>query len=205
MLEILSQIVAIAGDLHGSGPLSTDSLGALASHLVSRTVRHSAETGSGASTLLFSHASGHHLVFALDSDTGSITNVRKSPLLRAERVIFIEGATQLTMPTYSFMHPLDAVLLDGPHAWPFPDLEYYHLYPHIAPGGMLAVDNIEIPTVRRMFDILRADKMWRLDEVASNTAFFTRTDQPTFPPYWDCWNEQGYNDAYPLPPFVRDR
>src|SRR5262249_59629801 len=102
--------------------------------------------------------------------------------------------------SYGLFERLDAVLLDGPHGWPFPDLEYYYLYRYIVPGGLLGVDNLEIPTIRRMFDILRADQMWCLDEVASNTAFFTRTDAPMFHPHLDGWWEQGYNRVYPLPP-----
>jgi hypothetical protein len=197
--EILSDIISRADALHGSGALPEPSMRALVKHLESREVLHSAETGSGSSTILFSHLSDHHTVFAVDSGTGSIDNIRESPHFRADRVVFVEGATQLTVPTYKFLHPLEAVLIDGPHAWPFPDMEYFHLYPHISVNGLLAIDNIEIPTIRRMFDILRADKMWHLHEVVTNTAFFTRTEDPMFPPYWDCWNLQGYNRTYPVP------
>jgi hypothetical protein len=173
--QILSNILESAATLHGSGPLSEGSIIALSKRLSRRQIRHSVETGSSASTFVFSHLSDHHLLFSVDSGTGSIENVRKPALLRAIASSSSKGPTQLTLPTYTFTHPLDAVLLDGPHAWPFRDTEYYHLYPHIVPRGMLAIDIIEIPTMRRMLDILRADDMWNLDGAVTNTAFFTRT------------------------------
>jgi len=108
-------------------------------------------------------------------------------------VTFVLGPTQVTLPRYGFDARFQLVVLDGPHAWPFPDLEYYYFYPRIETGGLLVVDDIQIRSIRRMFEILEADAMWRLDEVVGNTAFFRRTDAPTFCPTGDGWWEQGYN------------
>jgi hypothetical protein len=47
------------------------------------------------------------------------------------------------------------VLLDGPHGYPFPDMEYYFFYPHIKPRGHLVIDDIQIPSIGRMTDILQ--------------------------------------------------
>jgi hypothetical protein len=93
-------------------------------------VRHSIETGSGASTLLFSHLSEDHTVFAMDAGTGSIRAIETSPLLRRETVTFVEGPTQVTLPLHVFPHRLQVALIDGPHGYPFPDLDYY-LYQHL--------------------------------------------------------------------------
>src|SRR5436190_535356 len=122
-----------------------------------------AETGSGASTLLFSHLSEHHTVFALDGGSGSVTNVRRSPLLRQDVVTFVEGPTQATLPQYRFTEKMQLVLIDGPHAYPFPDLEYYFLYPYLETGALLILDDIHIPTVHNLFQFLRRDAMFRLD------------------------------------------
>jgi hypothetical protein len=132
-------------------------------------------------------------VFAVDAGTGSVTSVQQSPLLRRSTVTFVEGPTQLTLPRHTFSHPLQLVLLDGPHAYPFPDLEYYHLYPHLAPGGLLIVDDIHIPTVGNLFDFLSVDEMFQVEEVVGATAFFRRTDAPTFPTTGDGHETQRYN------------
>jgi hypothetical protein len=160
---------------------------------VQKPIRNSAETGSGASTLLFSHLSENHTVFALDDNSGSVVNVRRSPLLRADRVTFIEGSTQQTLPRHQFTEKLQLALIDGPHAYPFPDLEYYFLYPHLDAGALLILDDIHIRSVHNLYDFLRHDAMFDLLEVVGSTAFFRRTAAPVFNPLGDGWPVQGYN------------
>ena len=55
--------------------------------------------------------------------------------------------------------PIDIVLIDGPHAYPFPDLEYYYFYPHIVTGGLLIIDAINIPSIRNMAEVIKQDAM----------------------------------------------
>jgi hypothetical protein len=128
-------------------------------------------------------------------------NVRRSPLLRPDVVTFVEGPTQATLPAYRFTEKLQLVLLDGPHAYPFPDLEYYFLYPHLETGALLILDDIHIPTVHNLFEFLRRDAMFELEEVVEKTAFFTRTGAPVFDPFGDGWQDQNYN-ARPLLRYV---
>jgi hypothetical protein len=180
-------------DLHGAGTVSAAALGAIAQHAGARTIRYSAETGCGATTLLLSHLSEQHTVFALDVG-GSVSNVRRSPLLREGVVSFIEGPSQRTLPQHHFSEKLQLVLIDGPHAYPFPDLEYYFLYPHLDHGALLILDDIQIRSIHNLFEFLRRDAMFRLDEVVRSTAFFTRTDAPTFDPLGDGWRKQRYNE-----------
>ncbi len=191
----LDSILRIAPTLHGSGTFSEKTLRALARHASARKIRCSVETGSGASTLLLSHLADWHIAFTVDSGSGSLENVRRSPLFRPEVVTVVEGPTQLTLPRYQFTETVQFALIDGPHGYPFPDLEYYHIYPHVEPGGMLVLDDIQIRTIHHMFEFLSVDDMWRLEEVVENTAFFARTDAPTFPPTRDRWYLQKYNDS----------
>ena len=146
--QILRRIAEVAPGLHTAGGFPRPALEAIAKQASGREILHSAETGCGASTLLLSHLSPQHTVFALDGGNGSVVNVRRSPILRQEAVTFVEGPTQLTLPRHSFADKLQLVLIDGPHAYPFPDLEYYYLNPHLDPGGILIVDDIQIPTVQ---------------------------------------------------------
>jgi hypothetical protein len=191
--DILPAILEVAPGLHRAGTLSARALQAIARHARTSEIHCSAETGSGASTLLFSHLSRRHIVFALDGGSGSVANVRRSPLLGPGAVTFVVGPTQVTLPAHSFDEKLQLVLIDGPHAYPFPDLEYYYLYPQLAPGALLILDDIHIPTVHNLFRFLRGDAMFRLDEVVGATAFFTRTAAPVFDPLGDGWMRQNYN------------
>jgi len=191
--QILEQIAEIAPSLHSAGTLSREVLRALFRHTAKRSIDYSAETGSGATTLLLSHLSKNHTVFALDVEDASITNVKDSALLESSVVTFVEGPTQQTLPRHRFDHRLQAVIIDGPHAYPFPDLEYYFLYPHLGQGALLVLDDIHIRSIHNLFDFLRADRMFHLDEVVRSTAFFTRTEAPTFNPTEGSWREQNYN------------
>ena len=124
-------------------------------------------------------------------------SVRSSPLFAANTVTFVEGPTQRTLPKFDFVDRHQLVLLDGPHGYPFPDLEYFYLYPTLDTGGLLIIDDIRIPSVRRMFDIIGADDMFEtLEVVDGNTAFLRRTDAPLVHPESDSWWLQGYNGSY---------
>src|SRR5262249_6629689 len=150
-------------------------------------IQRSVETGSGATTLLLSHLSQHHTVFAFDA-AGSVSNVKSSPLFHAVTTTYIEGPTQVTLPKHTFSHKIQFALIDGAHSYPFPDMDYFYFYPLIEPGGILVVDDIQIPSIRRMYDIIRADDMWEYIEVVHrNMAFFRRTGAPTMDPHSDRW------------------
>jgi hypothetical protein len=193
--EVIEQIIEIAPGIHPAEALPPDVLRTLARHLARRDVRRSAETGAGASTLIFSHLSANHTVFAKDGGSGSIKNVQSSSFLGPGELQLVDGPTQRTLPRHTFPNKLQAVLLDGPHAYPFPDLEYYFLYPHIQAGGLLVLDDLQIKTVYNLFQFLRSDEMFALDEVVHRTAFFTRTTAPTFDPQGDGWWKQRYNQS----------
>ena len=181
----------------GVGSVSPNALRAIARHAQRiGKVQNSVETGSGKTTLLFSHLCVNHLTFAVDEGS-SISQVKNSPLFNAHNVTFIEGLTQVTLPKYNFSDKIQIALIDGPHGYPFPDLEYFYFCPLIDSGGLLLVDDIKIPTIRRMFEIIRADDMFELFEVVDdNMAFFQRTDAPCVSLTSDSWWRQGYNREY---------
>lgn len=114
-----------------------------------------------------------------------------------EAVTFVEGPTQVTLPQYQFTENVQIALIDGPHGYPFPDLEYYYFYPLIEAGGLLLVDDIKIPSIKRMFEIISADEMFDLVEIVDdNLAIFKRTEAPLINPEGDEWWLQGYNKGY---------
>lgn len=190
--HILRQIRATRSVLHGAGTISSQAMDALVRLIGDRTVDHSVETGCGVTTLLLSYLSKHHLVFALDVG-GSVTNVRRSLFFRSDVVTIVEGPSQRTLCCHRFSNKLQLALLDGPHAYPFPELEYYFLYPHLDTGALLVIDDIHIRSVNNLFQFLKKDEMFQLTEVVRSTAFFTRTDAAPFDPEGDNWSHQNYN------------
>ncbi len=195
--ELISTIADLPRGWHGCGTVDRNVLEAIANHAeqLPRLLR-SVETGSGCTTLLFSHLSPNHTVFAVD-DGESISQVRKSELFNSQTTTYIEGPTQRTLPSFQFVETHQLIMLDGPHAYPFPDLEYYFLYPTLDVGGLLIVDDVKIPSIRRMCEIIEKDDMFDLiDRVNDNTFFFRRTEAPTFNPFGDEWYLQKYNESF---------
>jgi len=195
--DLIDEIGRLPPDWHGAGTVEMGVLRAIAQHAASvGPIAHSVETGSGKTTLLLSHLSANHTVFAVDAGR-SISQVRESPLLNAATTTFVEGRTQRTLARHEFPHAHQLVLIDGPHGYPFPDLEYFYLYPTLAVGGLLLIDDLKIPSIGRMFDVLKADAMYRLLEVVDgNTGFLQRTDAPLVDPESDSWWLQGFNKPY---------
>lgn len=194
--SILHQLKQLPQSWHDSGPLDDNVLAALADHCGGYgEIKRSVETGAGKSTLFFSQVSKSHTVFAIDIGK-SLTRVRDSELLRKDSVEFVEGPTQVTVPSYTFSSDLDLVLIDGPHGYPFPDLEYYYLYPHLVEGGLLVIDDINIPNIRNMADVVKADDMFSFKKVIGKTMFLERTDAPVFDPLADGWWDQNFNKKY---------
>lgn len=148
----------------------------------------SAETGCGGSTIILSHASERHTAFAIEGENLTITALRKQSDLRAAHAIFIEGETKDTLPGYSFAGELDLVLLDGPHAYPLPQIEFAYLFPDLRLGGWLVVDDIQIPSVYELFAFLRKESSVTLEETVLRTAFFRRVPAETHSP--DGWQMQ---------------
>jgi precorrin-6B methylase 2 len=165
--------------------------------------RSTAETGCGGSTIILSHASDRHTAFAIDGKDRTITELRKQSDLRTEKVTFVEGETKDTLPQYQFEGELDLVLLDGPHAYPLPQIEFSYLFPWIRLGGWLVVDDIQIPSVYEMFDFLRKESSVVLEDVVVRTAFFRRAGAVEHSP--DGWALQGINRHTILRYSWRDR
>jgi hypothetical protein len=181
---------------HVAGAFATVVLRRL-EQLLPQNIQHSAETGCGKSTILFSNVSQDHTVFCLEDrehgDNSSINFFQTCALTKNERVKMILGPTQKTLPFYTDFKPYDVVLIDGPHGYPFPEIEYYYFYPHLRTGGILIVDDVHIPTIGRFADVLAEDAMFEPVELVQTTAVFRRTDKPAFDPTGDGWWQQNYN------------
>ena len=185
-----------AGFAHGAGSLPLRTLLRI-ENLLPATDIVSAETGCGQSTIFFSRISGKHKVFSLDDrdnlESSSVAYFMNCAATRPEIIETIYGPTQVTLPAYKDHARYDLVLIDGPHGFPFPDLEYYYFYPHLKTGGLLALDDIHIPTIGRLADFIAEDRMFELVECIGATAIFRRTDAPLFDPHGDGWWLQDFN------------
>lgn len=190
VLEYMSR----RGGQHSAGTFHTEPLKAVERYwpVGGSTI----ETGCGASTIIASNLSKKHVSFTYDDqslENGSVRFTTDCSLYRPETVEFIFGPTQQTLPRYSFSGLIDGALIDGPHGFPFPQLEYYFIYPNLKTDAILIVDDVHIPTIFQMYSFLREEPMFEFIEKSENTAFFRRTSVPTFDPLCDGWFLQEFN------------
>lgn len=195
MKELLDRLDALPAEFTPWGSLRKTVLEEIVRVVGDAPIQHSVETGTGKSTLVLSHLSRSHTVFSLSSFE-QMAHVQGSELLKKDVVRFVEGPTQKTLPRHVFSEPIQLAFLDGPHAYPFPELEYFFIYPHLAPGAILVIDDIHIPTINNLFCFLREDEMFRLESVVETTAFFRRTSAATFDPFGDNWEGQRFNTRH---------
>jgi Methyltransferase domain len=165
-MDIVRDILAYERE-HG-GPVSgtvSEAVLRRIMELAPKPLRHSAETGSGKTTVLLSQLADHHLSFTMDEtiafgDKSNLQFVKQCPLFRANKTTIVIGPTQRTLPNHKFTDLIDLALIDGAHGYPFPELDYYFLYPHLRAGAVLIVDDILIPTIGRMAEFLAEDEMF---------------------------------------------
>ena len=183
------------GGHHHAGALARDELAAIEQEYPRQGL--SIETGCGASTILLSNLSRAHTTFCTDDrnvENGSVAFALDCPLFNRSCVEFVYGPTQVTMPSFEFKQKLDLALIDGPHAFPFPELEYYYIYPHLAQNALLIIDDVHIPTIHNLYRFLKEDRMFSFVRKVNNAAIFRRTESPTFPdPLGEGWGEQEFN------------
>jgi len=194
------ELIARAGAFHAWDAMAPAALSGI---LNRGPFQHTAETGCGGSTIVLSNASRRHTVFAIEGANQTLTELHKHVDLRQENVIVIEGDSRFTVPGCRFEGALDLVLLDGPHAYPLPQIEFAYLFPHIRAGGWLVLDDIQIPSVYELFRFLKKESSVTLEEVVVRTAFFRRIAVAEHGP--DGWERQGMNRRTILRYGWRDR
>jgi len=187
MSDLIDRISQYYEELGGdrAGALSTLPLNRLEwylqTHFQGQEVR-SVETGCGASTIVFAQHSAHHTVSCYDdrSEIGSSVNYAQNfPGCRHDQVKWICGPTQRPIVfAEPLTPPVDIALIDGPHGYPFPELEYFALYRWLKPGGILIVDDIHIPTINNLHRFLLQDDSFRSHGAALTNSLFRADAQP---------------------------
>ena len=141
------------------------------------------ETGSGASTIVFAAAGSSHE--AVTPDPGEEDRIRRRC---TELGVDSGGVTFRIGPSHEVLarwepRPLDLVLIDGAHGFPYPILDWWHIASHVRVGGTVLLDDAYLPAVGAIVDFARSSDAWRVDDAVSfRTARLTKlADEP--PPF----------------------
>jgi hypothetical protein len=158
------------------------------------------ETGSGASTVVFAAGGARHTAISPDPEEHEgIKRYCAEHRIDTGAVTFFAGSSHEVLPGAWRPEPLDVVLLDGAHGFPYPVLDWWFTERHLKVGGRVLLDDAYLASVNVVARYLRHSPSWELETVAGQrTPCFRKLDdaEPTF--------EWGILDRHPshdyLPP-----
>jgi predicted O-methyltransferase YrrM len=162
------------------------------------------ETGAGASTIVFAARGADHEALTPSADEAErITAECERRGISTERVRFRIGSSPDVLRTWEG-RPLDLVLVDGAHAFPYPTLDWWFLAPHLKVGGLMLLDDAYMPPVAAVVDHVRGSAAWRLEEPASfRTAVARKLAEEVPEPEWKGERIGGRMSFRYLPPHRR--
>ncbi len=147
------------------------------------------ETGSGQTTVVFALAGTRHVSITPDASEGDRVLDYCRKLDVGASVRFITGSSDAILATDPSIPPeLDLVFIDGAHRFPFPCLDWHYTHTRLGIGGVIGVDDYEMPSVRILYDFLCGEDEWQLMRTVDRTAFFRKLAEA--PLVSDC---QGQN------------
>jgi len=116
------------------------------------------ETGAGLSTLVFAlRGSRHFAVTPNAPESDAIRGYAAANGIDMSRVTFINEASENALPRFDSPAPLDLVLIDGKHAFPWPILDWFFTADRLKKGGVVILDDTQLVPVKMLADFLSAD------------------------------------------------
>ena len=138
------------------------------------------ETGAGLSTLVFAlRGARHTCITPNESEVDAIRSYAESQSIDLSRTRFLVDSSDRCLPRER-LPTLDLVLIDGKHAFPWPTIDWFYSSEALRPGGIMVVDDANIPSVGYLCQFMREDPRWSLLKQFDETTFFFRkgSDDP---------------------------
>jgi hypothetical protein len=148
------------------------------------------ETGSGASTVVFAASGAAHVAISPDPEEHSrIARRCEEEGISLDRVRFIAESSHTALTETWRPEPLDVVLVDGAHSFPFPILDWINTASHLRLGGRVIVDDANQPTSNLLVRFLRKSPAWELETVLGHrTPCFRKLSDEYLTFEWDDYD-----------------
>jgi hypothetical protein len=145
------------------------------------------ETGSGSSTIVFAGRGARHTAISpVPDEHARIAQWCAQHGISTAQVRFIAASSHTALLHEWEPEPLDIVLIDGAHSFPFPVLDWLYTAEHLKVGGRVLVDDAYQPAVNVLARYLRSHPSWELETVPGHrTPVFRKTGESALSFDWD--------------------
>ena len=148
------------------------------------------ETGAGLSTLVLASRGAIHEAVTPSQDEADRIRFAAARLgISLDDVRFRIASSHEELPRWE-PRPLDLVLLDGAHGFPYPILDWWYVAPHLKHGGFLLLDDAYMDAVARLFEFLRSRPAWHVEGAVGYRTVIVRKLADELPPF-DSLGEEG--------------
>jgi predicted O-methyltransferase YrrM len=133
------------------------------------------ETGSGLTTLAFAiHKAAHVCITPSRAEIDAIRSYAQLNNIGLDSVSFVAEPSEVYLPRCE-IQGLDLVLLDGKHAFPWPMLDWFYTADRLKQGGLMVIDDVQLPAVRVVQEFMRVDPGWKhVTSFGSKTEVFEK-------------------------------
>lgn len=136
------------------------------------------ETGCGSSSIVFTLVGTEHTVIAPNqAEHDEIRRWCEARGFATSRTTSIVEDSTKVLP--SLRGEFDLGLIDGGHAFPLPFIDWLYIADRLRLGGLLIVDDINLPTCGILHDFLAADEeRWTLERRFPRSSMFRKLAEP---------------------------
>ena len=149
------------------------------------------ETGSGLSTLVILRKgiARHIAVAPAPDEFDAIREFCGSNGISTAHLETVAARSEDYLPRAP-LPMLNLVLVDGDHAFPLPFIDWYYTADHLAVGGVMVIDDIQLVTGRLLADFMDADPKW--ERVLYEPLRFAAFRKLSHPIHSGTWTDQPY-------------
>jgi hypothetical protein len=149
------------------------------------------ETGSGLSTVLLAALGADHICCtAGQEEADRVLAHCDSRGIPVDTLRFEVGSSHDTLPPLQLAGVArDLVIVDGSHAFPLPIVDWFYAAALLPAGGVLVVDDIDLPAVRILVRFLEQDPRWTS---LAGTAKWRAWRRERSGPLSEDWTEQPF-------------
>jgi predicted O-methyltransferase YrrM len=149
------------------------------------------ETGCGLSTVLFAALGADHICCTAgqeEADRVLAHCARRG--IDTSRLRFEVGSSHRTLPPLEAAGvERDIVLIDGSHAFPLPEVDWFYGAALLDRGGVLVVDDLQLPAVAVLARFLEQDPRW---EALAGSPKWQAWERRTSGTLSEDWTEQPF-------------